>query len=146
MYKLSFKMVICCLCNFLKCNLVFRVDVHYLQRFNLIIASNPTPSVSSLLAATCWEQSVPLVIVRSFGFIGTYVFQSKEEIGIIESRPDAELPDLRLNAPFPELEVVAPSPSPSTSMIQITTITYLSIHPSNHMYISMHPYIYQDNR
>jgi hypothetical protein len=80
-------------------------DANYIKQFNLVVLSNPTPALSQYTASICWDQSVPLVIVRSYGFIGTYIFQSREEIGIIESRPDAELPDLRLNSPFHELEV-----------------------------------------
>ena len=71
----------------------------------MIILSNPTAESAKATGALCWEERVPMVIVRSFGFIGTYFFQSRDEIGIVESRPDGELLDLRLNAPFKELEV-----------------------------------------
>lgn len=84
---------------------ILYIDANFLSQFNLVILSNPTPDLLDYTASTCWDKSVPLVIVRSYGFIGTYTFQTREEIGIIESRPDAELPDLRLNCPFIELEV-----------------------------------------
>ena len=81
------------------------LDPNFFKRFSLVILANPTPNISQIASKSCWELSVPLILVRSFGFIGTYRFQIRGIHGIVESKPEAELPDLRINAPFPDLEV-----------------------------------------
>jgi hypothetical protein len=82
------------------------VDSHFLQKFSLVIVANPTPSIAQLASASCWDSSVPLIIVRSYGFIGTFRLQIRGIHGIIESKPESEQLDLRINSPFKELEVL----------------------------------------
>mmetsp|Transcript_14646 Transcript_14646/g.15344 ORF Transcript_14646/g.15344 Transcript_14646/m.15344 type:complete len:613 (-) Transcript_14646:64-1902(-) len=79
------------------------IDPLFLKKFSLVIVANPIPSISKLVSNSCWELSVPLIIVRSYGFIGSYRFQVHGIHGIIESKTEADLPDLRINAPFPDL-------------------------------------------
>jgi NEDD8-activating enzyme E1 regulatory subunit len=87
----------------------YSIDSQFLQRFSLVILANPVPSLSQLVASSCWDHAVPLIVVRSYGFIGTYRFQIRGLHGIVESKPEAELLDLRINCPFKELEVRASS-------------------------------------
>jgi NEDD8-activating enzyme E1 regulatory subunit len=82
------------------------LDPNFLQKFSLVIVANPTPSIAQLASAACWDSSVPLIIVRSYGFIGTFRLQIRGIHGIIESKPEAEQLDLRINSPFKELEVI----------------------------------------
>lgn len=78
----------------------------------LVIASDLPPSILKKISSICWDgirsKPVPLVIVKSFGLIGSVRIQTPYH-AIIESKPDNEKPDLRLaptsmNASvFPEL-------------------------------------------
>lgn len=81
------------------------IDSKFLQQFSLVLVANPIPSLASMTSTLCWDLNIPLIIVRSYGFIGTYRFQVRGIHGIIESKPEAEQLDLRINYPFQELEV-----------------------------------------
>ena len=50
----------------------------------------------------CEANEIPLVVVRSYGLIG-YIRNYSKEHRVIESKPDKDQTDLRLNNPFPEL-------------------------------------------
>jgi NEDD8-activating enzyme E1 regulatory subunit len=82
------------------------IDPNFLRAFSLVVLANPIISVRHHVSLICAEQHIPLIVLRSYGFIGTYQVQLPGEHGIIESKPEAEQPDLRLNVPFPELEVI----------------------------------------
>ncbi len=57
------------------------------------------------LGRACWERSIPLVVVRAYGFLGTVRLALRDHC-IVESNPDnAETAiDLRLATPFPALQ------------------------------------------
>lgn len=55
------------------------------------------------LSKHLWELGIPLVVARSVGFLGYLRLQVKEH-AIIESHPDNENPDLRLDQPWPALK------------------------------------------
>lgn len=55
------------------------------------------------LSELLWNLEVPLIVARSFGLIGLIRLQIKEHT-IIESHPDTQNPDLRLDRPFTALE------------------------------------------
>lgn len=55
------------------------------------------------LSKHLWELGIPLVVARSIGFLGYLRLQVKEHT-IIESHPDNENPDLRLDKPWPALK------------------------------------------
>lgn len=55
------------------------------------------------LSKHLWDLGIPLVVARSVGFLGYLRLQVKEH-AIIESHPDNENPDLRLNQPWPALK------------------------------------------
>ena len=73
------------------------------SQFSLIIASNMTETELSGLSTTCLTFKLPLVIVRSYGFIG-YCRVLIQNHHIIESKPDSDPHDLRILNPFQELE------------------------------------------
>ena len=77
-------------------------DPNFLNNFNLVITSNLHMSSCYLVSSRCWAQSIPLVVVRTYGLIAYCRVQVKEH-DIIESKSDALKHDLRLNQPFPEL-------------------------------------------
>lgn len=77
-------------------------DSSFLKNFSLVILANPSLPHQNLASAACWRASVPLVIVKSYGFIGECLLQLKEH-AIVESKPDPEILYLRLNDPFDSL-------------------------------------------
>jgi len=77
-------------------------DPNFLSQFNLIVTANVTEEIIVPLAAECWERNIPLLSTRAYGLIGYCRIQAREH-NIVESRPDASQPDLRISNPFPEL-------------------------------------------
>lgn len=74
----------------------------FFSRFNLVIATDlqekPLLQLASLLRAS----EIPLLIARSYGFIG-YARLVISDHTVIESHPDNTHEDLRLDRPFPGL-------------------------------------------
>lgn len=56
-----------------------------------------------LLSQRLWELNIPLIVCRSIGFIAYMRIQIKEHT-VIETHPDNETPDLRLDKPFETLK------------------------------------------
>lgn len=54
------------------------------------------------LSKKLWELEVPLVLCRSYGFIGYIRLQLREHT-VVEAHPDNDFHDLRLDKPFPAL-------------------------------------------
>lgn len=77
-------------------------DPNFLSQFNLVVTANLTEDVMIPLATECWERRIPLLVTRAYGLIGYCRVQVREH-NIVESRPDASQPDLRIANPFPEL-------------------------------------------
>lgn len=50
-----------------------------------------------------WNSGVPLIACRSVGFLG-YIRLQVNEHTVIETHPDSENPDLRLDQPWPALK------------------------------------------
>lgn len=77
-------------------------QLEYFANFTMVIADSlPQPQLEKL-APFLWEKKIPLVLVRSYGFIG-YIRLIVPEHGIVESHPP-EQPDLRLIESWPELD------------------------------------------
>jgi amyloid beta precursor protein binding protein 1 len=70
--------------------------------FTMVLADGVKEAELRKLADFLWARHIPLVITRSYGFIG-YLRLVLPEHGIIESHP-AEVPDLRLQDPWKELQ------------------------------------------
>ncbi|GAA96288.1 uncharacterized protein L969DRAFT_91735 [Mixia osmundae IAM 14324] len=76
-------------------------DPDVLAPYSLAVCVNTHPSETLALADRCWELRIPLISVKSCGFIGSIRTQV-EEMQIVETHP-ANTVDLRLDAPFPAL-------------------------------------------
>jgi amyloid beta precursor protein binding protein 1 len=70
--------------------------------FTMVLADGVRETELCKLAEFLWAKHIPLVVTRSYGFIG-YLRLVLPEHGIIESHP-AEVPDLRLQEPWKELQ------------------------------------------
>ena len=81
---------------------LIRDRVEYFGGFTMVLADAVREPELRKLAAFLWEKHIPLVVTRSYGFIG-YVRLVLPEHGIVESHP-AEVHDLRLQDPWKELE------------------------------------------
>jgi NEDD8-activating enzyme E1 regulatory subunit len=84
------------------------------------------------LAQRCWDSLTPLLIVRSVGFLGFVRVQIREHF-VSEVKGEAEILDLRINAPFPELKALCDHEDSIFSNLQIDEMDSL-----NHAHI---PYI-----
>mmetsp|Transcript_7107 Transcript_7107/g.9624 ORF Transcript_7107/g.9624 Transcript_7107/m.9624 type:complete len:618 (-) Transcript_7107:92-1945(-) len=77
------------------------------ERFGkvIVIAADLPPKPLLSLSTTCWDADISLVIVKSYGLIGSVRLQLNHH-PIIQSRPDSEVPDLRLaeDKIFPSLQ------------------------------------------
>ena len=76
----------------------------------LLVASDLTPPPLLALSRAAWDRSIPLLIVRTCGLVGTIRLQV-EAHPVVESKPDSAVPDLRLADPtgssFPGLRALA---------------------------------------
>ena len=83
------------------------IEPEYLCEFSIVVVSNLIKNSLLKVAALCARFHIPLVSVRSYGFIGTYQIQI-ENHEIIEGKKEGANTriDLRLHAPFRELEVL----------------------------------------
>ncbi|CAJ0955784.1 unnamed protein product, partial [Ranitomeya imitator] len=77
-------------------------DPSFFCKFTLVIATQLSESTLLRLAETLWNSNIPLLISRTYGFIG-YMRIIVKEHTVTESHPDNALEDLRLDQPFAEL-------------------------------------------
>ncbi|KAJ8686158.1 hypothetical protein QAD02_021952 [Eretmocerus hayati] len=75
----------------------------FFNNFSIVIACSISEKALVLLSKKLWEIDVPLVVCKSLGFIGYIRVQIKEHT-IVETHPDNEIPDLRLDKPFEALK------------------------------------------
>ena len=74
----------------------------FFRSFSVVVCCEITEKALKTLSTLLWDANIPLMVVRTVGFIGYIRLQIMEHC-IIESHPDNELPDLRLDVPFPAL-------------------------------------------
>ncbi|XP_078335087.1 NEDD8-activating enzyme E1 regulatory subunit-like isoform X2 [Crassostrea virginica] len=74
----------------------------FFKKFTVVIATGLSERVLLQLADVLWQQSIPLLVCRSYGMIG-YMRLVVKEHTVIESHPDNAHEDLRLDRPFPAL-------------------------------------------
>ncbi|XP_054274915.1 NEDD8-activating enzyme E1 regulatory subunit [Macrosteles quadrilineatus] len=82
---------------------LFENNPHFFSGFNVVIATGIPERLLIPLSKHLWEAKVPLIVARSYGFIGSIRIQIEEHT-VIESHPDNMTPDLRLDSPFPALK------------------------------------------
>lgn len=72
------------------------------ESWSLVIATQMSGSELRRVADACWETRVPLLVARTVGLLGYLRVQVRSH-EIVESKPVAEFPDLRLAQPWAEL-------------------------------------------
>ncbi|KAE8608368.1 hypothetical protein XENTR_v10011485 [Xenopus tropicalis] len=77
-------------------------DPSFFCKFTIVITTQLPESTLLRLAETLWDSNIPLLVCRTYGFVGYMRIVVKEHT-VIESHPDNALEDLRLGQPFPEL-------------------------------------------
>ncbi|XP_075229316.1 nedd8-activating enzyme E1 regulatory subunit APP-BP1 [Lycorma delicatula] len=70
---------------------------------SLVIATALPQRVLIPLSQNLWKLGVPLIVAQSYGFIGSIRVQVDEHT-IVETHPDNQNPDLRLDRPFTSLK------------------------------------------
>ncbi|XP_065210292.1 NEDD8-activating enzyme E1 regulatory subunit isoform X2 [Planococcus citri] len=75
----------------------------FFNNFSLVVGTSLSEQEIGLLSAKLWDLNIPLIICRSYGFIGAARLQVNEHT-VIESHPDNQNPDLRIIQPFPALK------------------------------------------
>ena len=79
--------------------LIAKEEPSYFKSFAVIIASEMIEVELLELAKVLWQQSIPLLVVRSYGFLG-YLRLACAEHCVVESHPDNAHHDLRIDVPF----------------------------------------------
>ncbi|XP_012250154.1 NEDD8-activating enzyme E1 regulatory subunit isoform X3 [Bombus impatiens] len=75
----------------------------FFNNFTVVVATSLVEKSLILLSQRLWELNIPLIVCRSIGFIAYMRIQIKEHT-VIETHPDNETPDLRLDKPFETLK------------------------------------------
>lgn len=81
---------------------ILRENPEFFKSFSLVITTALGDKSIQALAHHLWDINVPLIQCRSVGFLGSFRTQFKEH-AVIETHPDNEQTDLRLDVPFPAL-------------------------------------------
>ncbi|CAN7992646.1 unnamed protein product, partial [Ixodes hexagonus] len=74
----------------------------YFSKFSVVVATGLKEKTLLDLAAKLWDARVPLLVCRSYGMIG-YMRLQVNEHPVVETHPDNDFDDLRLDRPFPTL-------------------------------------------
>lgn len=82
---------------------LLETNLEFFKTFDLVIGSALTEKEIVQLSTKMWELNIPLLVCRSVGFLATCRVQVKEH-RVIETHPDNEQSDLRLEHPFKTLE------------------------------------------
>lgn len=77
-------------------------DPDFFSRFHLVIACGLPDKLLSQVSSLCWHSSVPLMAARTSGFLAYLRLQLSEHC-VVESHPDNQAHDLRLDQPWPQL-------------------------------------------
>lgn len=81
---------------------IIRENPDFFKTFSVVIATALEDKILQNLAQHLWDINVPFILCRSVGFLGSFRIQMNEH-AVIETHPDNELTDLRLDVPFPAL-------------------------------------------
>ncbi|KAI8838405.1 hypothetical protein BC829DRAFT_447409 [Chytridium lagenaria] len=79
----------------------------FFKQFTVVITCNLAEAAVVKLSEICWQHGVPLVVVKTYGFVG-YLRIAIPEHTVVETHPD-QLVDLRLDCPFDELTAFSKS-------------------------------------
>ncbi|XP_045499706.1 NEDD8-activating enzyme E1 regulatory subunit [Colias croceus] len=81
---------------------ILKENPDFFKAFSVVIASSLSEKTIKDLSQHLWEINIPFILCRSVGFLGSFRIQIKEH-AVIETHPDNEQMDLRLDVPFPNL-------------------------------------------
>ncbi|KAI5646372.1 thiF family domain-containing protein [Phthorimaea operculella] len=81
---------------------ILQQNPDFFKSFSVVIATAMGEKTIRDLSQHLWDINVPFILCRSVGFLGSFRIQIKEH-AIIETHPDNEQTDLRLDVPFPSL-------------------------------------------
>ncbi|XP_043288397.1 NEDD8-activating enzyme E1 regulatory subunit [Venturia canescens] len=71
----------------------------FFNNFSVVVTTALPEKPLITLSRKLWDLNIPLIVCRSIGFIAYMRVQVKEHT-IVETHPDNEMPDLRLDRPF----------------------------------------------
>lgn len=74
----------------------------FFNNFHVVIGTALSERTLTTLSEKLWECGIPLITCSSYGFLGYMRIQVSEHT-VVESHPDNQNPDLRLDQPFPSL-------------------------------------------
>lgn len=104
---------------------VLQDDPQYLDQFNLVIATQLDEALTIQLAGLCLIKKIPLLLVTSYGFLGSLRLQVVQHT-ILDAKMDPPRQDLRLSTPFPALTQFAESFNlPSLSSIEHAHVPFV---------------------
>lgn len=75
----------------------------FFRNFDVVVATGVNERTVARLSNLLWDQHIPLMVCRSVGFYGVARLQVKEHC-VVESHPDSQQSDLRLEHPFEALK------------------------------------------
>lgn len=75
----------------------------FFKPFSVVIGTCLGEKITQDLSQHLWDGNIPFIVCISVGFLGSFRIQIKEH-AVIETHPDNEQPDLRLDVPFQALE------------------------------------------
>ncbi|CAH0476970.1 unnamed protein product [Peronospora belbahrii] len=87
---------------------ILEEEPQYLDQFDLVLATQLDELVTVELAQVCLMKKLPLVIISSYGFIGSLRLQVPQH-AIIDAKLDPPRHELRLSKPFVTLDTFAQS-------------------------------------
>jgi len=76
----------------------------FFKTFTLVLAAQLGVAYQIKLDKICREFGVTLILGRSYGLFGSVRISAREPHVVVESKPENVLQDLRVNAPWDELE------------------------------------------
>lgn len=82
---------------------LLETNLEFFKTFDLVIGTALSEKQIQLLSNKLWDLDIPLIVCRSVGFLATCRLQVKEHC-IVETHPDNEPSDLRLERPFKTLQ------------------------------------------
>ncbi|KAJ8720229.1 hypothetical protein PYW07_012272 [Mythimna separata] len=81
---------------------ILKENPDFFKSFSVVIATTLAEQTIQDLSQHLWDINVPLILCRSVGFLGSFRIQIREH-AVIETHPDNEQTDLRLDYPFQAL-------------------------------------------
>jgi len=100
--------------------------LEFFDTFTIVVACDLPEAALRKLASYLYERNIPLVIPRSYGFIG-YLRIATPEHTIIESKPDNPADDLRMYNPYTELQAYADSIDLDSSEVAHHHVPYVVV-------------------